>query len=52
MWIALPFSIVIYTILFFYLRGYITIVGWHIYLSRSEEPTIIVPKKHAYGLLL
>lgn len=54
MWITLAFNIVIYVILFFYLRGYITTIGWRIYLSRTvtEEPTIVGPKKQAYGLLL
>jgi len=53
MWITAGFNIVIYIILFFYLRGYITTIGWRIYLSRTvTEPIIVGPKKLAYGLLL
>jgi hypothetical protein len=54
MWITAAFNVVIYIILFLYLRGYITTRGWRIYLSDTvaEEPTIMGPKKQAYGLLL
>jgi len=52
MWITAGFNIVIYTILFFYLRGHITIKGWRISLSDTvNEPIIVGPKKQAYGLL-
>jgi len=53
MWITAAFNIVIYIVLFFYLRGYITTDGWRMYLSRTQEPiNIVEPKKQAYGLLL
>jgi hypothetical protein len=53
MWITAAFNIVIYIILFFYLRGYIAMDGRRIYLSRTPKPiNIIGPKKQAYGLLL
>jgi len=52
MWITAVFNIVIYIILFLYLRGYITTTGWLIYMSSRSEPVdIFGPRKLAYGLL-
>jgi hypothetical protein len=53
MWITAVFNIVIYIILFFFLRGYIITDGWHMYLARNPEPfNILASLKQAYGLLL
>ncbi|KAI9508438.1 hypothetical protein F5148DRAFT_1284056 [Russula earlei] len=51
MWITAGINIVIYSILFLYIKGYIATKGWRIYRPNVRKEISDLASKRAYGLL-